>query len=142
MYYYASRIDSKSGSRLLTSYTNAKSQQKYGVGEELRLFSGLALLDTETGKFRETSESEYDPAEELLVRSWIRGNGSGSNSGKLQIMKKDGENWVDTPFKGDSYGALNTIMKSLASAMGGEYVIVERNYTPRAARSDDEESPF
>ena len=126
MYYYAARND-KNGHRLLTSYATQKMCEKYGVGEGLKKHTGFFLLDNETGQIGPVDNvGQFNPDANEIVRSRVTNpSPKGSANGKLLIKTKNEDGvWVPTKFRGNNYGAMNTIMKALAETHK-DLIIVE-----------------
>lgn len=136
-YFYADRTDSK-GNRLLTSYPNAKSAEKYG-GADADVTNTLYRADFDADKTKLRISEKGNGA---VVRSFMQNSSEPQShnvgDGQFQLWGKIGGVWSQTDFSFDAYGTANTMMKTMISAFQAMLVLdaggapaPRSNYVPR-----------
>ena len=134
-YHYAKRLD-KNRNLLLTSYTNAKSAEKYG-GADAEVTETLFYANfSEDHRQLSIDESRND----LVVRSYLRNAQApqASANGVYRLWGKINGVWSETDFSFDSYGAANTLMKAVVVGYEAMLVVEETGENkPKPARGGE-----
>jgi hypothetical protein len=116
--FYATRLD-KSGNKLVTSYPNAASRDKFGGPEALREDTLYFVEFTASG----AAKIGENPTGKI-VRSYMVNNGGAiDQGGSLELWGKVNGEWKKTPFSFTSYGAANNAMKAMISMYQAMLVI-------------------
>jgi len=114
-YFYANRTD-KNGNTLVTSYGNLKSAEKYG-GADADISDTLLHAQFSDDFSRLALVADDNGGKNPVARSYMKNvNPPQDVHGKYVIWGKSGGVWSKTPFACSSYGAANTLMKSLLAA--------------------------
>lgn len=144
MYFYSTREDAKQN-ELTTSYNKKSMRDQYGKGG--RNYDGFMIADITDNNFRKADDMNDLGGDEVIVRSFMKHknaeNASGTNttSGNFELLTLREGKWAPTGFRAASYGAANTLMKSLIEGYG-RLLVVEHNPKGGAAPKNSEEEGY
>ena len=130
MLFYATRLD-KTGNKLVTSYANQKSCDKFG-GADSTQYQGIYYAN-----ISKTGAKVGEDVGGLVMRSMLVNNGSVASEagGRFVLYGKVGGEWSRTPFAFSSYGTANTAMKALIANYQAIIIVDEDNEVPTAKSS-------
>lgn len=137
-FHYAIRND-KVGNLLITSYGNLKSAEKYG-GADADIQDTLYYAEFKDG-FKTLNLNEEGKGS--IVRSVMKNTSPPeATGGRYVLWGKTQGTWSETAFAVSSYGAANTLMKSLIPAYEALMVVdvgpeAEGPMSAREARKPD-----
>jgi len=131
--YYATRVD-RNGYKLTTSYTSQKSADKYGGAGSSRQV-GILYADIKPTKLTVSEEVDGPVFRSLMLNP----NPVEGSSGEYVLYGKRDGRWDKTAFSANSYGAANTLMKSLIG-MFQAIAIVQENDEQPTERYDSEDT--